>query len=104
MKCINQITSTKKINHRRQKNVNLFFSFSLFFLQFLIIVIGVFSRKYFSFLFDLFSPNEFLFQSILNYSRVTMINFSIIFPCRENRDDFDDFEKNRRKIVINRIS
>jgi hypothetical protein len=26
------------------------------------------------------------------------------FPCRENRGDLDDFEKNRRKILINRIS
>ncbi len=26
-----------------------------------------------------------------------------VYPCRENRRDFGDFEKNRRKIVIYRI-
>ena len=25
-------------------------------------------------------------------------------PCRENRDNFDDYDKNPHKIVINRIS
>ena len=25
------------------------------------------------------------------------------YPCRENRRDFADFQKNRRKLVVNRI-
>jgi hypothetical protein len=34
---------------------------------------------------------------------INIIRQCIYSPCRENRGDFADFRKNRRKIVINRV-
>jgi uncharacterized protein YjbI with pentapeptide repeats len=45
-------------------------------------------------------------NAIFDYSflpNMKIINVGIANPCRENRGDFADFQKNRRKIEINRI-